>query len=106
MHALDEHPIAFARAADQLYLLETELQKTDLDPKMKKTIEADIKICKKNLNKMMDTSDGLKNKHILRSTYYKWLYDNTDSKQLKDILLDDVNKFSAYDRTYNEKINT
>ena len=104
-HALDPHPIAFTRVADQLYLLETELQKTDLDPKMRKTIEDDIKICRKNLNKMMDTSKGLKNKQILKSIYYKWLYNNTNSKDLKDILLDDVNKFSVYDKTYNEKIN-
>ena len=101
--AFDEHPIGISRCSDQLNMLKRELQKTDLDPKMKKVIQADIKVCEDNIKKITDISGGLKNKDYIRNLYYKSLYETSDSKDLKDLLLDDINKFDAYDSTYADK---
>lgn len=102
--AFDEHPIGISRCQDQLNMLKRELEKSDIDPKMKKAIQQDIKVCESNIKAIINVSGGLKNKDIIRNAWYKSLYEISDSKDLKDILLDDINKFNAYDDTYNSKL--
>ena len=104
MSCVDEHPVGISRCSDQLNMLKRELEKSDIDPKMKKTIQEDIKLCEKNIKDITNISGGLKNKDILRNAYYKALYEISDSKDLKDMLLDDINKFDAYDDTYSNKL--
>lgn len=104
MSCVDEHPVGISRCSDQLNMLKKELEKSDIDPKMKKTIQEDIKLCEKNIKDITNISGGLKNKDILRNAYYKALYEISDSKDLKDMLLDDINKFDAYDDTYSNKL--
>lgn len=101
---LDEHPVGISRCSDQLNMLKRELEKSDIDPKMKKTIQEDIKLCEKNIKDITNISGGLKNKDILRNAYYKALYEISDSKEFKDIILDDASRFDAYDDTYNSKL--
>ena len=105
LQAFDEHPSCLSRTKDQLDMLEREAMKEDLDPKMKKVILADCKACKDQINKLIDTSNGIADKDIVRNIYYKSLYENSNCKQLKDIIYDEVNKFEVYDRTYQEKLN-
>lgn len=102
--AFDEHPVGISRCSDQLNMLKRELEKSDIDPKMKKAIQEDIKVCESNIKDIINVSGGLKNKDIIRNAWYKSLYETSDSKDLKDILLDDINKFNAYDDTYNSKL--
>lgn len=71
---------------------------------MKKAIQEDIKVCESNIKDIINVSGGLKNKDIIRNAWYKSLYETSDSKDLKDMLLDDINKFNAYDDTYNSKL--
>lgn len=101
--AFDEHPIGISRCSDQINMLRRELEKSDIDPKMKKAIQEDIKACELNIKDIINISGGLKNKDIIRNAYYKSLYETSDSKDLKDMLLDDINKFNAYDDTYDSK---
>lgn len=100
-----DHPDTLVRGRDQLALLEHELTKTDLDPKMRKTLEADVKLCKREINKLIDNSKGLKDRDFLRNTYYKALYKFMDGKDIKYYILNDIKKFERYDKTYNEKLN-
>lgn len=102
----DEHPTAFSRALDQIRLLEREAAKSDLDPKMKKVILEDIKVSKKSLEKLIDTSITIENKNILRNIYNKAILDNCNSGSLKELILDDKKKFDIYDKTYNDKFTT
>ena len=104
MSCFDEHPVGISRCSDQLNMLKRELEKSDIDPKMKKTIQEDIKLCEKNIKDITNISGGLKNKDILRNAYYKALYEISDSKEFKDIILDDASRFDAYDDTYNNKL--
>lgn len=104
LQAFDEHPSCIARTKDQLDMLEREAMKEDLDPKVKKVILADCKACKAQINKLIDTSKGISDKNIVRAIYYKSLYENSNCKELKDLIYDEVNKFDVYDRTYEEKL--
>lgn len=99
----DEHPTALVRVNDQIRLLEREASKSDLDPKMKKVILADIKESKSILLKLIDTNSSMENKHILRNMWYKVLRDNFDTRTLKDTIIDDKNKFDIYDKTYSDR---
>ena len=100
----DEHPTTISRAKDQIALLEYELNKTDIDPKTRKYLQRDIKVLKNKINTLIDLQGGIKNKNIIRNLYFKVLYNFTDSRSLKDMLLDDIHRFERYDKTYNEKI--
>lgn len=105
LEAFDEHPTCLSRTKDQLDMLEREAAKEDLDPKMRKVILADAEACKKVISQLIDTSDGVENKDIIKAAYYKSLYETSNCKQLKDILYDEINKFDVYDKTYEEKLN-
>lgn len=103
----DEHPEGIGRCKDQLDLLKHEVQKEDLDPKMKKVLLADIAACEKQLSKVTDLSKGVKDPYLCKKAYYKLLAEFTDSKDLKDALLDRKDKrFAEYDKRYNEKCNS
>ena len=102
--AFDEHPTELSRAADQLAMLEREAAKADIDPKMKKVILNDCKAIKNKINVMIGYNNSIDNKNMVRSAYFRSLYESSDSKGFKDMLFDDINKFDTYDKTYNEKI--
>jgi len=101
MNGFNPHPQHIARVRDQLDFLERETKKEDLDPKMKKVILKDIQDINKSYNRMIDTSKGIKDPNIGRHLYYKFLHDATGDKAIKDILLDDKDKFERYDQAYN-----
>ena len=101
---LEEHPVGIARTQDQLNMLKRELETADLDPKMRKAILADIKVCEAELQKLIDTSAGIQDPKIARHLYNRVLYSVTKSKTLKEILLDDRKKFDRYDKTYFDRL--
>ena len=96
---LNEHPTEMARCLDQLELLRREVQKDDLDPKMKKYILADIKACEKQLDKLTDVRRGIKDPYLVNKFYNKFLL--SINGDFKHILLDG-NKFDEYDRAYDD----
>jgi hypothetical protein len=98
--ALDEHPTGISRAQDQLTMLNVELAKSDLDPKMKKCIESDIKAINIEMNKSIDSTKGLSDPNLARHLYNRTLYELTGSEAIKDKLLDDKVKYEEYDKTF------
>lgn len=103
LNIFDEHPNTLIRTKDQLDMLEREAQKIDLDPKMKKVILEDCKACRAQIQKLINITDGLSDKDLIKKIYYKFLYENTNSQALKDFIFNNPNKFDIYDRTYAEK---
>lgn len=99
----DEHPIDISRCDDQLKMLERELNKTDLDPKMKKYLKSDIDALKSQINKLTNTDAGIKDKDIVKKAYFNALYELSDSQDFKDLLFNDINRFDDYDKTYEKK---
>lgn len=95
----DEHPNKMARCLDQLELLKREVQKDDLDPKMKKYILSDIKACEQQLAKLTDTREGIKDPYLVQKFYNKFLLSiNGDFKHV----IFDNDKFAEYDRAYDD----
>ena len=101
---LEEHPAGISRTQDQLDMLNRELNKADLDPRMKKSIKEDIKVCEAELDKLVDISGEFSDPKIAKHMYNRILYSLTGSKTLKDILLDDRKKFDRYDKAYFDKL--
>ena len=102
--ALDPHPVGISRANDQLKLLKNELSKTKMDPKMKKTIQADIAGIERELNKYTDATKGIKDPDLFRHVYNRWLYEKFGSEAIKDKILDDKTKFEEYDKEFYSKL--
>ena len=102
--ALDEHPQHIARIKDQLDMLEYESAKNNIDPKMRKAIQADIAIIEKEMQKYIKTTDGIRDPDLAKHLYNRFLYKHTNSKALKDLILDDRNKFEEYDKMFQSKI--
>lgn len=101
-----DHPGGVNRAADQLHYLQAELKKTNLDPKMRKCIEADIKACNKSIDRITTAQHQVYNdpalfKHILNG----WFYKLTGGKNFRDALMNDQMRFAEYDYTYMKALN-
>lgn len=100
LYSFDEHSHGISRAKDQLDLLEREIRKEDLDPKLKKCIQSDIDAINKQINRLIDTSKGMKDPDIAQHCYNRILFNLTGDKSIKDRLLDDRYKFEEYDKTF------
>ena len=94
----DEHPHSIARIKDQLDLLNLELSKQDMDPKMVDRIKKDIKECNKSLNRLTDITTGIKDPYMGKKLYNYLLSKCT----IKSKLLDDKQKFAKYDELYKD----
>ena len=94
----DEHPHSTARIKDQLDLLNLELSKQDMDPKMVDRIKKDIKECNKSLNRLTDVTTGIKDPYMGKKLYNYLLSKCT----IKSKLLDDKQKFAKYDELYKD----
>lgn len=76
--AFDEHPDTLERCMDQVRLLERELKKSNLDPKMKKVISDNIDELKKAQD---DYSNNYKDRHnatIYKRMWYSLIFNITD----------------------------
>ena len=94
----DEHPHSTARIKDQLDLLNLELSKQDMDPKMVDRIKKDIKECNKSLDRLTDITTGIKDPYMGKKLYNYLLSKCT----IKSKLLDDKQKFAKYDELYKD----
>lgn len=68
--AFDEHPIFIERCNDQIRILKKELQKNDLDPKMKKEILNNINEIERSMNKFTDTKEGIKDPLLAKKMFW------------------------------------
>ena len=101
--ALDPHPDGISRVYDQIKMLEYELSKADIDPKMRAVIKDDIKACKIQIAKLTDISKGLQDPDIAQHIYNKALSDASKGVGFKEFIIDDKKKFERYDKTYDIK---
>lgn len=97
---LDGHPTDVHRCKHQIDMLNRELDKTDLDPKMKGRIRSDVK----EIEKQIDTCTNVDYDNI------QWLYTNTWSAFLLALCNGDVrsaiskNNFELFDKAYDENL--
>lgn len=101
--AFDEHPKAITRCQDQLDLLKREVTKDDLDPKMKKAILIDIKACESQLNDFAKIKNKFTDPYLFKKKYE--LLMKSLGMDIKNDLLDDTDKFDAYDFALNKASN-
>lgn len=95
----DSHPNTVIRVKDQIALLEAELNKTDIDPKMYNVIKQDIKVCEEALDALIDTSKGLDDPYIGKKVYNNII----KNCKIKQIILGDKFKFKEYDEVFKDK---
>lgn len=93
----DEHTNNVSRIKDQIELLERELNKEDIDPKMVKYIKSDIKLCEEALDMLIDCSTGITDPYIGRKFYNKMAYYGNNTKRK---LFGNKQKFEEYDRVF------
>jgi hypothetical protein len=97
VHALDEHPMYIERSNSSIRLLEKELSKSNLDPKMRKVIENDLELLKKKQKEILDTtSNGIGDHMYIKKIYWSWL-----SGAFKGDL-----KHNLFDSKYIEKLDS
>ena len=68
--AFDEHPIFIERCNDQIRILETELRKGNIDPKMKKEIEKNISEIEKTMDEFTNTKKGIKDPILAKKLFW------------------------------------
>lgn len=102
-NVFDSSPSGISKCYDQIKLLKAELAKENLDPKMRKVLEDDIKLCEYNLSQLVDISKGVKDPELCRHLYNKAMADMFDGMGIKDFILDDRNKFAKYDLNIDNK---
>lgn len=78
LSAFDEHPIWFERSQDQIRLLEAELKKSSLDPKMKKVIENNIEEIKKSQEEYKKYSVSKHNATVYKKAWYSFIFNISD----------------------------
>ena len=103
--AMDPHPLNIQRTTDQIRMLEEELKKSNLDPKMKKRIQKDIDNMNTGVKKLMDTKKGFAgDPHFVTYMVNRILYNEVEARSLRDLLFNfNFNgKYKSYDKTIDE----
>lgn len=99
---LDEHPNDMARIRDQIDMLNYELQREDLDPKMRNIIKQDLALCNEAFYALIDMSEGIKDPYIARKIYNDMVKGST----FKDKAYGgktSANRFEEYDKVFKNK---
>jgi len=99
----EEHPHTVDRARDQIKLLKAELNRTDLDPKMKKEIKNDIDACEKAMDKFIAKRSKITDLNVARDVFNRSAIKNGFT--IKGSLFNDNadKRFKDYNKTYNER---
>jgi hypothetical protein len=98
--ALDEHPEGLVRCKDQIELLKREVNKNDIDPKMKKVILSDIKECEKQIARLTEVTSVIEDPYAARKAYNR-LLDTFSGGKFKKTVFGGSDKFDQYDLAYN-----
>lgn len=103
MNALDPHPLHLTRIQDQINLLEAELKKPGIDPKMRKRIQKDIDAIKPAIKDSTDITKGFKDPDLAKHALNKVLYAVTGGTLFRDILLNQNvsdKRYAEYDKAF------
>lgn len=101
----DCHPSAMERMSDQMHMLQRELDKQNLDPKMRKEIERQVKNIDSNIEEYITKAAKLKDiedPNYMTKCFYTYLQDTCDG-DLKTYIMDSDN-FQNMDRVYQSKL--
>lgn len=104
-NAIDPHPLQIQRTTDQVRMLEEEMKKSNLDPKMKKRIQKDIDNINKSIQASMDTSkNATTDPDFVHHVVNRIMYNTVDGKTIRDIIFnfDPNGKYKSYDKTIDE----
>lgn len=83
----DEHPMWSERLEDQIRALEYELKKADLDPKMKKEIESEVKQIRDLKKKIISGANDISDANSLNKAWFAMWFDG----DIKHTLMSDLN---------------
>jgi hypothetical protein len=103
MTTLDPHPMHLTRIQDQINLLEAELKKPGIDPKMRKRIQKDIDAIKPAIKDSTDITKGFKDPDLAKHALNKVLYAVTGGTLFRDILLNQNvsdKRYAEYDKAF------
>lgn len=84
-HLFDCHPHYIQRALEELKLLKRELEKDDLDPKVKKAILSNINALDEIIKKAIDSSKSKDEHEELQALYAAYIYDEMPDAVDKEI---------------------
>lgn len=101
---VDPHPSNIHRIQEQINLLERELSKNDIDPKMRECIENDIKACKDVFFYVQDASQHLDDPYLCEKIYNKLVKGCTIRQKIIGGRLA-KNRFDEYDKLFKNKRN-
>lgn len=87
IYIFDEHPQTIQRAFEEIKLLEAELEKSDVDPKLRKIMKEQIKQMKDLIEEAIKLTDGGKKIDQLRAAFYEYI-----SKKDPNAVADEVEK--------------
>jgi hypothetical protein len=103
MNALDPYPLHLTRIQDQINLLEAELKKPGIDPKMRKRIQKDIDAIKPAIKDSTNITKGFKDPDLAKHALNKVLYAVTGGTLFRDILLNQNvsdKRYAEYDKAF------
>lgn len=103
MSFFDPHPVNYTRYRDQVKLLKKEIEKDDIDPKMKARVIKDINRIESEIAEFSKIRNSVADPLLFTKAYYKVMYDLSEKvPSLKDLLMDiDPDKrFAEYDDIY------
>lgn len=100
LYIFDEHPHIIQRAIEEIKLLEDELKKSDLDPKLEAVMKAQIKQMKDLLEKATTIVDESQKSENSKKEFYKFIM-NEDPDALSEEIEDEI--FAALDAGLEKK---
>lgn len=103
MSIVSTHPSNYTRYRDQVKLLKKEIEKDDIDPKMKARVVKDINRIESEIAEFSKIRNSVADPLLFTKAYYKVMYDLSEKvPSLKDLLMDiDPDKrFAEYDDIY------
>lgn len=104
IEAFDEHPVITDRVINQLTMLERELTKEDLDPRMKKEIKRNIDEIKSVKNTYIKQKKSFTDSHKYRKAYLEFLYNMNGSLKYKLNKSGERDNFEQFDKRYEETL--
>ena len=84
-YIFDEHPQDIQRAYEEIKLLEAELEKSDLDPKLRKVIESQVKQIRDQIKEAIEISEDADIVAKVRAAFYAYINDKDPDAIPKDI---------------------
>ena len=84
-YIFDEHPTDVQRAYEEIKLLEAELEKSDVDPKLRKVIKSQIKQIEDQIKEAIKISEDADAVEKVRAAFYAYINDNDKDALPKNI---------------------